>query len=95
LTLQIQVSLKPTTSVRALQFNRNIGTKPISQPNQAPTPIGCLVFKEPEKSRTCLSFSISRQRRSCALYRVYLLRQLFFKKLSKKLTNPANPAITH
>jgi len=46
LTLQIQVSLNPATSVRVLQFNRNVGTKPTSQPNQVPTPIGCLVFKE-------------------------------------------------
>jgi hypothetical protein len=32
--------------VRALQFNRNVSQRPTSQPNQAPTPIGCPVFKE-------------------------------------------------
>jgi hypothetical protein len=42
--------------VRALQFNRNVGTKPTSQPNQVPTPIGCLVFKELKNQELVFDF---------------------------------------
>jgi len=87
LTLQIQVSLNLATSVRALQFNRNVGTKPTSQPNQVPTPIGCLVFKELENQGLALSFRF-RVSGEAAHYTDPIYCVNSFSKNFKKATGP-------
>jgi hypothetical protein len=45
LTLQIQVSLKLTKSCEHFNLIASPSENGL-QPNQAPTPIGCLIFKE-------------------------------------------------